>query len=74
MKKIFRIFLIIYVPTLILCMVAQQNLNNAIAEAVACDGSDAEIEFIMMNHGFDFCNWELNTMPSTSEKIKALFR
>lgn len=74
MKKFLRIFLIIYVPTLILCMVAQVNLNNAIAEAVACDGSDAEIEFIMMEHGFDFCNWELNKMPSTSEKIKALFR
>jgi hypothetical protein len=74
MKKIFRIAVLCYVVTLTLCITAQVNYNNAIAEAVACDGSDAEIEFIMMNHGFDFCNWELNTMPSTSEKIKALFR
>ena len=74
MKKFFRVFLICYISVLTLCLTAQVNLNNAIAEAVACDGSDAEIEFIMMEHGFDFCNWELNKMPSTSEKIKALFR
>lgn len=51
--------------------IAELNYCNAIREATACEGSDAAIEQVMLEHGFDIEAMSM-TEPNLLQKSQAL--